>query len=595
MMTEPLPPLTQLVQAVRHHADPLLAQLSPDNPDLASFRQALAALEQYAVTTEAPLEAGAPDRAGTEPPGAGSLRRAEDVALLVADHATFQQVLMDAPVGICILEGPEYRFTFSNPLYDQLAGRTQVVGKPLAEVFPELDGQPIYALLDGVMATGIPFVTPEILVQLDRDGDGVVEDIYYAFTYAPLRDATGQVIGVIDYATDISDRRALDQERVRVLQLTQAAQQAAEAERERLLAVLRQAPAAICVTAGPTHVFTFTNPRYEHLAGRTNLVGKTVHAALPEVAGQGFFALLDQVYATGVPVSGTEVPIQLQRDGQLDQAYVNFLYAPLRDATDTTVGLFVHAIEVTDLVVARQAAEAAVVLRDQFLSIAAHELRTPLTTMTGYIELVQRRLRRSGGIDARTDEMLTLLDGQSQRLSRLISTLTDVARINLGHLSLERTLLDVGALVRKMVNEVQVIAAPRTISLALPPVACLVLGDQLRLEQVVVNLVQNALKYSPNGGAVAVTVGCAPDQVWVQVQDQGLGIPAADLPHLFARFYRVTHGTSAALPGMGLGLAIVSEIVTLHGGTIRVASTEGIGSTFTVTLPRADAGAQASG
>jgi signal transduction histidine kinase len=102
---------------------------------------------------------------------------------------------------------------------------------------------------------------------------------------------------------------------------------------------------------------------------------------------------------------------------------------------------------------------------------------------------------------------------------------------------------------------------------------------------VVVNLVQNALKYSPDGGEVAVTVGCDGEQVAVRVRDQGMGIPANALPHLFERFYRVAHRTTAALPGTGLGLAIVHEIVTLHGGTIGVESTEGVGSTFTVILP----------
>jgi PAS domain S-box-containing protein len=592
------PILAQLVRAVRHHADPLLTQLDPESPDLAPFLQALMALEQYAATPPDAMPVLPPHRASPAPPAGGTLRLADvPTAHLVANHHQIRQVLTDVPTGICILEGPEQRYTFTNPLYDRIVGRADLIGKTVRELFPELAGQGIYELLDQVYRTGVPVTRPEILIQVDRTGTGVVEDIYYALTYEPLRAADGTITGVVAYVEDVSDRRALDQERVHVLQLTQAALDAADAERQRLLTILHAAPAAICTLDGPDHRFSFSNLGYQRLVGRDDLVGTPVRAALPEVEGQGFFELLDGVYATGVPVLRNEQPVQLDRHGTgvLDAAWVNLLYAPLRDAAGQILGIFVHAVEVTELVVARQQAEAAVVLRDQFLSIAAHELRTPLTTMVGYIGLIQRRLRRMGGLDPRTDDQLTLLAAQGQRLSRLIATLTDVARIHLGRLSLERALLDLGALVQQMVEEIRVTAGERAIAVTLPPAPCPVLGDQLRLEQVVVNLVQNALKYSPEGGEVTVTVGCAPGEVWMEVQDQGLGIPADALPHLFERFYRVAHRTTAALPGMGLGLAVVHEIITLHGGTIRVESTEGVGSTFTVTLPLADAGAQAGG
>jgi signal transduction histidine kinase len=400
------------------------------------------------------------------------------------------------------------------------------------------------------------------------------------------------VIGIANYVQDVRDRVALAQEQARVLQLTRVAQSAAEAERQRLLTLLHQAPAAICTLEGPEHRFTFTNAAYDAFMGRTDLRGWAARSAVPEVVGQGFFERLDAVYATGVPHVGTDAPVQVDRSGTgiLDQAFISYTFAPIRNQTGAITGVFVQLVDVTELVTARQTAEAAVVLRDQFLSIAAHELRTPLTTMRGYIELVQRRLRRMGGLDPRTDEQLTLLDAQGQRLSRLIATLTDVSRIHLGRLSLERAPLDLGVVVQQVVDEVRVTAPDRDMMVTLPNAACIVLGDRLRLEQVVVNLVQNALKYSPDGGEVAVTVGCDGGQVWVQVRDQGMGIPASALPHLFERFYRVAHRTTAALPGTGLGLAVVHELVTLHGGTITVDSTEGVGSTFTVTLPLADAG-----
>jgi len=363
----------------------------------------------------------------------------------------------------------------------------------------------------------------------------------------------------------------------------------AEAERQRLLDVLRQAPAAICTLAGPEHIFTFTNPRYEQLVGRHDLIGQSVRAALPEVEGQGFFELLDQVYATGVPFIGREVPILLDRHntGAPEQAFVSFIYAPLRDASERVTGIFVHAVDVTELVVARQQAEAAVVLREQFLSIAAHELKTPLASLLGYVGVLQRRLRLRGDNDERMERALNVILAQSGRLTRLIETLLDVTRIHQGHLSLEAAPLDLGALTVRVLDEVGVTLELRDIQMMVPSQACLVLGDSLRLEQVIVNLVQNAVKYSPAGGPIEVTVGCTSSEGWLSVRDYGIGIPEAALPHLFERFYRVQQGQANVIAGMGIGLAVVNEIVTLHGGTITVESTEGEGSTFTMCLPRA--------
>ena len=371
------------------------------------------------------------------------------------------------------------------------------------------------------------------------------------------------------------------------LELARTAQHTAETEHQRLLRLLRQVPAAICTLEGPTHVFAFTNARFDLLVGHRQLVGQPARAVFPEVEGQGFFELLDQVYTTGVPFSGNEVSVQLnsQATGELEQIFLNFIFTPLRDASEHIIGVFVHAVDVTELVAARQQAEAAVVMRDQFLSIAAHELKTPLTSLIASIQLVQRRLRRSENVDDRTDRAITLVREQSQRLNRLVATLLDVARINMGLLSLELAPLDLGALTSRVVNEVSIAAEHRTIRISVPPEACVVQADDLRLEQVLVNLLQNALKYSPAGGDVDVIVQCAQPEARVVVRDTGIGIPAAALPHVFDRFYRVSEEVTRGIGGMGIGLSVVDEIVTLHGGTITVESTEGVGSIFTVSLP----------
>lgn len=575
--------LADHIQTLQSTADQLLAAMAADparadqvGAALGHLEQAIACLRQ----SEVPLDTRSPA------PDA-------DVGDLATRCAQLEEVLHQLPIGVAILDGPEHRYRLMNPANQRLVGRTNVIGKPIRAVFPEVAGQGMFEILDQVYATGEPFTTSHVQVQIDRHGVGVIEPVSLALTYHPLHDRHGAITGVLATVQDVSDRVALEQERARVLQLTQAALAAAEAERQRLLTILQQAPAAICVLEGPTHIVTFTNTAYLTMIRKsTAILGQSVHQIFPELVGQGFFEVLDQVYTTGEPFVGAEMPIQLARHatGALEDAVINLLNAPIRDGTGAITGIFVQAVEVTDLVHARQEAEAAVVLRDQFLSIAAHELRTPLTSLLGYVQVLQRRLRRAGDLDARTDRMFHILRAQGQRLSRLIDALMDVARINMGHLSLDHAPLDLAELVSRVVDEVRMTAEHREFLVILPGDPCVLSGDSLRLEQVVVNLVQNALKYSPDGGPISVEVGAADDRAWMIVRDQGIGIPAAALPHLFERFYRAPDGSTNTLPGMGLGLAVVHDIVTLHGGTITVESTEGQGSTFTVTLPRSQRG-----
>jgi signal transduction histidine kinase len=235
---------------------------------------------------------------------------------------------------------------------------------------------------------------------------------------------------------------------------------------------------------------------------------------------------------------------------------------------------------------ARAAAEAAVQLREQFLSIASHELKTPLTTLLGNTQLLRRRVKREGGLSERNQQALGVIEQQATRLKKLIEALLDISRIQNGQLAIVHQRIDLDALARRMVREVQPILQRHTIEYIGADVPLLIEGDELRLEQVLQNMLQNAVKYSPSGGAITVQTAAQNGHVYVSISDQGIGIPQESLPHLFQRFYRAENAEAKHISGMGVGLYLVKEIVTLHGGTIEVASTEGAGSTFTIRLPR---------
>jgi PAS domain S-box-containing protein len=232
-----------------------------------------------------------------------------------------------------------------------------------------------------------------------------------------------------------------------------------------------------------------------------------------------------------------------------------------------------------------RAAQEAVHARDQFLLIASHELKTPLTSMLGYTQLVQRRTNREGTLPERDRRALGVIIGQVERLNKLVITMLDLSRIETGQLSIERGHVHLSKLVQRVVAEVQPVLEQHTVTVSVPDESLIVEGDELRLEQVVQNLVANAIKYSPASGPVYVQVERRDAFACVSVTDQGIGIPQESLPQLFQRFYRARNVDAEHVGGLGLGLYVVKEIVTLHGGWVDVASREGVGSTFTIGLP----------
>ncbi len=234
---------------------------------------------------------------------------------------------------------------------------------------------------------------------------------------------------------------------------------------------------------------------------------------------------------------------------------------------------------------ARAAAQDALRIRDAFLSIASHELKTPLTVVLGQAQLLQNRAMREGMLNDRDQRALTAIIEQASQLNKLITAMLDVSQIERKQLAIMRTSLDIAALARHLVTNMQLTLEHHTLVYHIPDTPIMVEGDAMRLEQVINNLLSNAIKYSPYGGSITVDMVQRDTTVCIAIRDQGIGIPADDLPELFQRFYRADNAIEFCIRGTGIGLYVVKELVTLHGGSISVESTEGQGSTFTVCLP----------
>lgn len=212
----------------------------------------------------------------------------------------------------------------------------------------------------------------------------------------------------------------------------------------------------------------------------------------------------------------------------------------------------------------------------RFVADVSHEMRTPLTTIQGNIELMRRF-----GYD---EEAMEAIESESKRMSRLVGDLLLLAKADAGRLSLEKSKVDLDTLVLEVYNQAHLLGDDVTIELGNIDQAQ-ILGDADRLKQLLLNLVSNAIKYTPAQGRVTVSMSRDDNWVYVYVSDTGIGIPADDLPHIFDRFYRVDKARSRAQGGTGLGLSIARWIADAHGGQIMVDSTLGEGSTFTIRLP----------
>ena len=231
-------------------------------------------------------------------------------------------------------------------------------------------------------------------------------------------------------------------------------------------------------------------------------------------------------------------------------------------------------------------------LRRELVANVSHELKTPISALRARLENLL------DGVERPDPEVLQVMLQQAERLSRLVEQLLDLSRLESGDIQLERGDLDLDSLVREVASEVDVasgvgaVAIHRDIPGDLPEVW----ADRERIHQVVFNLLDNAVRFTPPGGRVTVSASRIGDRVEVRVADTGSGIPAEHLPFLFERFYRVDQARSrgaGGTGGTGIGLAIARSVVEAHGGTIRAASEVGRGSTFTFDLPLARTGRRA--
>jgi signal transduction histidine kinase len=434
---------------------------------------------------------------------------------------------------------------------------------------------------------------------------GTLEDAYFTFSYSPVRVESGEVGGVLINSfetTQAMRARALQEDRNRLIEALQL-------ERARLEYVFQQAPAFLAVLRGENHVFELVNDAYLQLVGHREVLNRPIREALPEVEDQGFVQLLDRVLSTGERYVGREVAVSLARSagGPLEERFVDFVYLPLLEAGGRRSGIITHGTDVTESVLARQRielllaeseaaradaeraraeAETANRAKADFLASMSHELRTPLNAIGGYVDILEMGVH--GPLTAQQEESLTRVGVNQRHLLTLIEDILSFAKLEAGQVEFELEPLDASALLASVEPLVSPLAEVKGIRLTVSADAChRLMGDEERVRQILLNLVGNAVKYTPDGGSVDLSCDAAPPWVHIRVRDDGPGIPRDKQQKIFEPFMQVGRQLSSPQEGVGLGLAISRDLARAMGGELTVDSTPHRGSTFTLRLPGA--------
>lgn len=367
-----------------------------------------------------------------------------------------------------------------------------------------------------------------------------------------------------------------------------------EAERRRLATILENSADGIMILTADRQVIAINNTLAEMVGMEPeDAVGRPCSSvlSLENVAGRDFCA--DQSYTGDFPEAIARCEGELIRLGDR-RLVLAVTYTPLRSESGRLLNVIVNVHDITRF---REEEE----MKSTFTSIISHELKTPVALIKGYAQTLARPDARWDAATARHG--LEIIEEEADRLELLIDNLLDASRIQAQGLTLELADVNMAALLRRVVQTYSPHNPNHRFELELPAALPVVWGDEERLRQVVTNLLNNALKYSPQGGAIRIgarpwtpdtgqndplathLAGETRPLVVFWVADQGVGIPASDLPHIFGRYYRVDSSLRRTTPGAGLGLYLAQAIVTAHGGRIWAISEPGKGAAFYVALP----------
>jgi len=507
------------------------------------------------------------------PPGddnAGNFNRAQMHAalsrILNNEREHLRSLFNQAPGFVAVLMGPKHVFEMVNEAYYQLVGHRELVGKTVWEALPEVAGQGYEEFLDRVYRTGEQWETRARPIAIQRVPGGPVEQRYIDLVYQPYKDEHGDTIGIFAQGYDVTE--------------SVEAQEAKRESEQRLRDGMDAAKMVVWdwdLESGELEQSDNTVTVLGFAPTRMDAAAAFIHPEDREQIGRAHREALDGKGAY-------QAIVRFTRPDNRKLIWLDSRGRVQYDADGRAVRIRGVTVDVTERYHAEFELREANRKKDEFLAMLAHELRNPLAPISTAAEM----LRMTADGDPRTRRASEVIGRQVRHMTALVDDLLDVSRVTRGLVELEMQPVDIKAAVASAVEQVRPLLEGRNHSLTVrtgSPVA-LVQGDRTRLVQVIANLLNNAAKYTPQGGDITLALDVADGQVRVCIVDNGIGIDDALLPHVFELFTQAERTPDRAQGGLGIGLALVRTIVALHGGDVVAYSDgPGTGSKFTVTLP----------
>ncbi|WP_104381811.1 ATP-binding protein [Sphingobacterium sp. HMA12] len=463
-----------------------------------------------------------------------------------------------APVAFAILTGREMTIEVANNMVLWIWSKTaSVIGKPLATAMPELKDQPYLELLDQVFLSGDTYVGDTALVTLKTDG--AFNDHYFDFIYEPLKDEDGNTESIIVIANEVTDRI---RQKERLEELNQQLQMALEAGE---LGTFN-----LEVPTGRNYTSATCRNHFGLSDGEVFEYADFMNSIVPEHR--------DMVHNEVQAAIFHHIPYQAEYLTQWPDGSRHWISSSGLTRYDAE-GKPVNLIGVTVDVTKRKNYEAQ---KDDFLGIASHELKTPITSLNGTIQMLE--MLKDKAADPTVCKLISMAGVSIKKITALVDDLLNMHRISVGQLELQRTTFSAAKMLESCCNNLNLLGKYQL--KVGGDLDAVLYADEQRIEQVVVNFINNAIKYAPNSNAIEIKIEHLDEYVKINVRDFGDGIDPAVQQHIFGRYYRANHD-GKKYSGLGLGLYIASDIIKRHGGNIGVDSSIGGGSNFWFTIPHA--------
>jgi PAS domain S-box-containing protein len=446
----------------------------------------------------------------------------------------------------------------------------EIVGKPDTVLYPpERVGEEAEFLLRVRQGECVEHFET---LRLAKDGRSVDVSV----TMSPVKDAQGRIVGASSVARDVTERNR-------------------SSHADLLLAAIVSSSDDAIISKSLEGIITSWNEGARRIFGYSadEAIGQPVTMLIPESRRDEEPKIIERL-RRGERFDHFET-IRVRKNGE--KFPVSLTISPVRNAAGRIVGASKIARDITERKraadereqlleserAARSQAENANRMKDEFLSTVSHELRTPLNAIVGWTEVLE------GGEQSREDIIygVNVIKRNALMQAQLIEDLLDLGRISSGMMTLDIVPVDIRAIIAEAMASVEHGARAKRITIT-PRIGWIrgVLGDAKRLQQVTWNLLTNAIKFTPSGGKILITASRVNSRIEISVADSGQGMPADFLPHIFERFRQADSSTTRRHGGLGIGLALVKQLIELHGGDVRAESPgPGLGATFTLSLP----------